>query len=1013
MIRNMQIRSKLIAVLVIPLVALTVLAAIGIGANVARGVQADRVNDQTDFAVSLSTLVHELQKERDRSAGWVGSGRSAGYGGVIAQRVAVNQALQTFRRDVENLRVDEGSSPLLQQRLETALRQFNRLNDERLQIEDEAAWTVPRTLDFYSGIIANLFAVVLELGGETDSRALTRNLSTYVAMGRLKEAASQERGLVYAVASAGKFAPGEFQRFATSLGAQDTLRAQFDATASARQRARLDQLQSNRDVAEVNELRNYLRNALLTGDANSAIELDPREWFLRTSARIDLLRDVENTVADDLSAISQDVQANARRQALLYTILLTLVLWITVGLSVWLIRSIVGPLRTLTRSANEVADERLPGLVDKLQHTKDPADLDVVPEPVPVKANDEIGQVSTAFNSVHRVAVQVATEQAALRKSIGDMFLNLARRSQSLIDRQLELIDDLERTEADPDALENLFKLDHLATRMRRNAEDLIVLSGAEPARRWSQPVPLVDVVRAALAEVEDYNRVELLPIDDIGVGGQAVSDVVHLLAELIENATSFSPPGTKVQVAGQQVSNGYVLEIEDRGLGMTDDELVEANERLANPPMVDFALSRMLGLYVVARLAQRYNIKVQLRHSWYGGITALVLLPPTVAVRAPMPEAIEAPSRRGPAELVPSTKPVEPPAAEENGEHLPIFEAARSDWFEDSVRGDHLPLRRHAAQQPNGRAAEPTGNGAGTLTGAGATRIPGPGPDRDPAPDGPRGDEARTDADRAEALRAEAMRVETARMEAARAEASRVEEARSAAAREATRPGDGAPAADRPRTARDEAAEAAAAPGAGARARTGSLPTRTPGASGPPPGGAKPFAPASPPGGEPLAPASPPPGRPSRRAGPDRVRAERMRSDRVGAAQPASAGPGPVQAPGPAGATAADSTRTAPAPTLQAASVQTTKAGLPRRVPRANLAPGMVAARTTATTATEPADSSQPSSAAARSPEEVRSMLSSYRSGLERGRMAAGEDADRGGDAHSSSRSDDDDATQ
>ncbi len=469
----------------------------------------------------------------------------------------------------------------------------------------------------------------------------------------------------------------------------------------------------------------------------------------------------------------------------------------------------VGPLRTLTRSANEVADERLPGLVDQLQHAKDPRDLDVVPEPVPVNSNDEIGQVSAAFNSVHRVAIQVATEQAALRKSIGDMFLNLARRSQSLIDRQLELIDDLERTEADPDALENLFKLDHLATRMRRNAEDLIVLSGAEPARRWSQPVPLVDVVRAALAEVEDYNRVELLPIDDIGVAGQAVSDVVHLLAELIENATSFSPPGTKVQVAGQQVSNGYVLEIEDRGLGMSDDELVEANERLANPPMVDFALSRMLGLYVVARLAQRYNIKVQLRHSWYGGITALVLLPPTVAVRAPMPEAIEAPSRRGPAELVPSTKPVEP-AAEESGEHLPIFEAARSDWFEDSVRGDHLPLRRHAAQQPNGRAAEPTGNGAGTLTGAGATRPPGPGPGGSgsgdggiptgPDPTGPsRRRGPRTDAARAEAMRVEAMRIEAARMEAAGAEAA----ARAEAAPEQAADGRDAGSGRRPRAGR------------------------------------------------------------------------------------------------------------------------------------------------------------------------------------------------------------------
>jgi hypothetical protein len=1032
MIRNMQIRSKLIAVLLIPLVALTVLAALGIGANVARGVQADRVNDQSAFAVSLSTLVHELQRERDLSAGWVGSGRDAGYGGVVAQRVAVNQALQTFRRDVEGLRLDD-SGPSLRQRVETALRQFNRLGDERKRIESEPSWTVPRTLDFYSAIIGNLFAVVLELGSDTNDRALIRNFSTYVAMARFKEAASQERGIVYAVASAGRFAPGEFQRFATSLGAQETWRSQFDATASSQQRARLDQLQSNRDVATTNELRNYLRNALLTADARGGVDLDPKEWFLRTSARIDLLRGVENTVADDVSAASQDAQSSARRQALLYTLLLTLVLWITVGLTLWLVRSIVGPLRTLTRSANEVADERLPGLVDRLQHTKDPRDLDAVPEPVPVSSKDEIGQVSAAFNSVHRVAIQVATDQAALRKSIGDMFLNLARRSQSLIDRQLELIDDLERTEADPDALENLFKLDHLATRMRRNAEDLIVLSGAETPRRWSQPVPLVEVVRAALAEVEDYNRVELLPIDDIGVAGQAVSDVVHLLAELIENATSFSPPGTKVQVAGQQVSNGYVLEIEDRGLGMSDDELVEANERLANPPMVDFALSRMLGLYVVARLAQRYNIKVQLRHSWYGGITALVLLPPTVAVRAPMPEALEAPSRRGPAELVPSTRPVEPAAEESGGEHLPIFEAARSDWFEDSVRGDHLPLRRHAAQQPSARAAEPTGNGAGSFTGAGATRANGPGPGGnfggnfglgasrpDGQPDQGRPEPAGTEAARAEAMRAEAMGAEAARMEAARAEADRIEAARA----EATRPGDGdgGPVTGRPRTARSEAAE-------GGEARTGPLPTRTPGASGPPPGGAAPFAPApAPGGGQPPGP-GPAPGRSSRRAD----RASASRSNRTpgadGAPTPAR-GPGADSAPAPGAGGPPLPTRTrastgaaqapavdGPAPepaTLQAASVQTTKAGLPRRVPRANLAPGMVAAAAAPAATPPPAGGPQPSPSAARSPEEVRSMLSSYRSGLERGRMmAAGDDADRGGDAHSSSRSDDDDATQ
>ncbi|HWC43795.1 MAG TPA: nitrate- and nitrite sensing domain-containing protein, partial [Actinomycetota bacterium] len=903
-------------------------------------------------------------------------------------------------------------------RVDTSVRQFDRLDAERRRIEGDPALTVERTLDLYSSMIANLLAAESELGGQTNDRNLIRNIATFVALGRFKEAASQERGLVYAAASTGGFAPGQFQRFATSLGAQDTWRAQFNTTSTGDQSSRLETIQSNPDVLKVNELRNFLRNALLTGDASSNVDFSPAEWYERSTARVDLLRGVESSIAEDVAAASRAAQSSASREALLYTVILTIVLWITVGLSLWLVRSIVGPLRTLTRSANEVAEERLPGLVDKLQQTSDPRKLDVVPEPVPVRSKDEIGQVSAAFNSVHRVAIQVATEQAALRKSIGDMFLNLARRSQSLIDRQLELIDDLERTEADPDALDNLFKLDHLATRMRRNSEDLIVLSGAEPARRWSQPVTLVDVVRAALAEVEDYNRVELLPIDDIGVAGQAVSDVVHLLAELIENATSFSPPGTKVQVAGQAVSNGYVLEIEDRGLGMSDDELVEANERLANPPMIDFALSRMLGLYVVARLAQRYNIKVQLRHSWYGGITALVLLPPTVAVRAPMPEALEAPpSRRGPAELVVSARPAEPVAEENDGEHLPIFEAARSDWFEDGARGDHLPLRRHAAQQPNGRAAEPTGNGAGTHVGAGA---------------------ARTDEARAEALRAEAMRVETARMEAARAEAAKASaEAEAAGAGSGAPPGTEAvpaeapaepepePVPAEPETAAEparkpQAAKAEAPPGPtartgrargdGARTRPGPLPTRTPGASGPPPGGAKPFMPATPAGaGQPPATGSPLPSRAGRRAD----RADRVAASRAAAARaPEPWAPEPAPAGTQPGAATPDGM--APAP-LQAASVQTTKAGLPRRVPRANLAPGMVAARTAATAASPPpASTPSPSPSAARSPDAVRSMLSSYRSGLERGRMmAAGEDADRGGDAHSSSRSDDDDATQ
>jgi signal transduction histidine kinase len=232
------------------------------------------------------------------------------------------------------------------------------------------------------------------------------------------------------------------------------------------------------------------------------------------------------------------------------------------------------------------------------------------------------------------------------------MFLNLARRSQSLVDRQLELIDDLEQSEPDPKALDDLFRLDHLATRMRRNAENLIVLSGAEPPRRWVEPIPLGDVVRGAAAEVEGYPRVVVQRIDGIGVSGQAASDVIHLLAELLENATSFSPPETMVTVSAHPAAAGHVLEIEDRGIGIQPEELEQINQRLAERPGVDASLSRRMGLFVVGRLAARYGIKVRLRSSFYGGVTAMVLLPTEILVAMDTRGGELAASRSEPAEV-------------------------------------------------------------------------------------------------------------------------------------------------------------------------------------------------------------------------------------------------------------------------------------------------------------------------------------------------------------------------
>jgi PAS domain S-box-containing protein len=284
------------------------------------------------------------------------------------------------------------------------------------------------------------------------------------------------------------------------------------------------------------------------------------------------------------------------------------------------------------------------------------------------------------------------TEQAALRKSISDLLHNLARRSQGLVDRQLELLDELERAEVDPDRLDELFRMDHLATRMRRNVENLIVLSGVDQRRRWSESVPLRDVVEAVVGEVEDYSRVRVAGIHDLTLAGQAASDVAHLLAELVENATSFSSPTTTVELSGGPTANGYVLEIEDHGIGMSDAELAAANRRLAEPLAADVAASRMMGFHVVGRLAARHGIRVQLRHCWFGGVAALVLLPAVLL---------------GSAGEHPAMAPV-PAGAMVSPEPLLLANTTESGWQPRA----HLPLRRHAAPAPNrggdtGAAAE------------------------------------------------------------------------------------------------------------------------------------------------------------------------------------------------------------------------------------------------------------------------------------------------------------------
>ncbi|MFI1015610.1 nitrate- and nitrite sensing domain-containing protein [Streptomyces sp. NPDC020965] len=361
-------------------------------------------------------------------------------------------------------------------------------------------------------------------------------------------------------------------------------------------------------------------------------DITPDTWMAVATAKFEGYSQVENDLVDRAVNEASSIADGARRDAIvngLITVISLLAAFILAGA---VARQMSRSMQRLRTAAFGIAEQRLPMLVDQLSRTE-PGRVDTRMEPIPIDTRDEIGEVARAFDQVHREAVRLAAEQAMLRGNVNAIFTNLSRRNQSLIEGQLTLITDLENREADPDQLATLFKLDHLATRMRRNGENLLVLAGEEPGRRWDQPVPLVDVLRAASSEVESYERVELTGVPETDIHGQAVTDLVHLLAELLENATSFSSPQTKVRVTATRLPDGRIMiEIHDKGIGLTAEDFADINHKLANPPTVDAAVSQRMGLFVVGRLADRHGIRVQLRPSGeQAGTTSLVMLPDAI----------------------------------------------------------------------------------------------------------------------------------------------------------------------------------------------------------------------------------------------------------------------------------------------------------------------------------------------------------------------------------------------
>ena len=480
---------------------------------------------------------------------------------------------------------------------------------------------------------ANTFSAAI--GAGANDATLQGDVTTLGALLRDENQVSVQRALLYAalLPSQGTLRPEDLTNLQQASEQAKADLADFNASSDTAEQQTYSNTVSGApvDVAASNEI---LAEQMAANEPTVPLnkDIDPATWDRDMSTTI---RDTR-TVADQLTAAITSRASALRSQAtteLLVTSLVTLLLLLLVLLvSTTVARSLIRPLRKLRTDALDVAGHRLPEMVRRLSQSEG-TDEGVEIEPIGVTSTDEIGEVARAFDQVHREAVRLAADEAMLRGNLNAMFINLSRRSQSLIERQLSLIDSLEQSEQDSGRLSSLFRLDHLATRMRRNSENLLVLAGHEVTRRWSQPVPLVDVLRAAISEIEQYERVVLNVQPGIVVVGQAVNDAVHLVAEIVENATTFSPEDTQVYVSGQPLSSGGVLlDITDNGVGISDQEMSHANWRLDNPPVVDVAVSRRMGLFVVGRLAARHGVRVRLRHAQAGGLTALIWLPDTVA---------------------------------------------------------------------------------------------------------------------------------------------------------------------------------------------------------------------------------------------------------------------------------------------------------------------------------------------------------------------------------------------
>lgn len=629
--RGKSIRRKIVALLLVPLVSLTALwgfATYLTGREAGQLMSASTIVEKVGHP--LEDAVRAIQNERRQTLVFLADPRASDALPILRrQRAATDRAVDQVGVSARQKDIRDALRPDAEAQLSSVLGAVEGLEALRDSV-DKRTIARAKAMEYYNGLIDPAFRFLTGLH-VMENVSMDKQVRALAGISRAREMLAREDALVASGLLAGRLTAPELRQVSDLIAKRGLLyEINLDVLPSS-ERRRAEQYWASPDSEPLRSAEDRL---IAQGPTRDSRAVDAARWQEVAPPVLDRLANDSTEMDNRFQDRGRPAGYGVLIKAGIAGVLGFLALLVSVFVSVRIGRELVRDLSRLRKDAHEVSGVRLPSVMRRLAAGEH---VDVETEsPHLHYERDEIGQVGQALNILQRAAVEAAVRQADMRRGVSEVFVNLARRNQVLLHRQLTLLDTMERRTENTEELADLFRLDHLTTRMRRHAEGLVILSGAAPSRQWRKPIQLMDVVRAAVAEVEDYERIEVRRLPRIGVGGPAVADLTHLIAELLENATVFSPPHTAVQVHGERVANGFTLEIHDRGLGMPPELLLDANLRLAETPEFELSDTDRLGLFVVSRLAQRQNVRVSLQTSPYGGTTAVVFIPAALLTDAP-----------------------------------------------------------------------------------------------------------------------------------------------------------------------------------------------------------------------------------------------------------------------------------------------------------------------------------------------------------------------------------------